>query len=268
MAETVSSFELIYKPQSPKPPSSATAVAKVVQGYFLSITNLEDKDYFYSLRFRIANPGGNLPADRTLANNTLVIVDTPSGNNAFTSLTSGDGKSFRVASGNITIPARGTALVVVLPQIFGSIPIPGIPAPITSLEVRGYVDISLPLKFEFSGPIATIGPQSPSPVKVLVTPQYRASYLSLGEEIVDQTQSDVPTATGSGRISIVPDAIVAFPAALDVGSIRELEPAALTTATTAVLASLAEADRLDELNRSFAEAGLDLQVRRSGRKLD
>ena len=41
----VSHFELISKPQSPSAPTGTLAVERVIQGYFLEITNLEDVEY-------------------------------------------------------------------------------------------------------------------------------------------------------------------------------------------------------------------------------
>ena len=59
----VSTFELLYKRIAPPPmmgtPGAAalTAVARrVVQGYFLTISNLEDEDFLYTLDFHISLP--------------------------------------------------------------------------------------------------------------------------------------------------------------------------------------------------------------------
>jgi hypothetical protein len=134
MSDVVSSFELIFKPQSPEPVNDGEPVATVLQGYFLSISNLTDEAYRYSLRFRIAEPGD---PTRSLTDNTVVIIDVPDENNTFTRLRSFDGESFFIDSGSIRIPGHGTALVAVLPQVFG--PVPGDPTPIPSpnFEVRG-----------------------------------------------------------------------------------------------------------------------------------
>lgn len=208
MAEVVSSFELIYKPQSPADPIGADPVATVLQGYFLSISNLSDEDYDYSLRFVIVDPGD---PTRSLTNNTLVAIDLPSANNVFTRLDSFDGENFFIESGPFTVPGNGTALVVVLPQVFG--PVPGDNTPITtpSFEVRGYVEINLPIKFTsftidtppgiFFWPVA----QGSEPVPTLLTPQYRATYFDAGGAITDQTQSTVPTGSGAGIVPIMPD---------------------------------------------------------------
>lgn len=267
MAETVSSFELIFKPQSPVDPSTGGQVAKVIQGYFLSVTNLEDEDYFYRFNFRIADPSGALPAERTLTDNTVAIVDTPSGDNAFTRLVSGDGENFRLASGSVKIPARGTALVAVLPQVFG--PIPGDPNPITTpaFEVRGYVEISLPLIFNRPSKfgVSVFEQQSKTPVSVLLTPQYRASYLDEANTITDQTQSTVPTGNGSGVVEVAPDKRVFLPGPkLPVDNLLDLfDPRELTLATASVIATLAEEGRLDEFNALLSKAGVPASVGRA-----
>lgn len=63
----VSNFELIFEPQPPVPPADT-----VLQGYFLGITNLEEVDLTFQLE-GVTSPA-NAPT-RTLANNTLAIVD-------------------------------------------------------------------------------------------------------------------------------------------------------------------------------------------------
>lgn len=208
MAEVVSSFELIFKPQSPADPDDGGPVATVIQGYFLSISNLEDEDYTYSLRFIAVDPGD---PSRSLENNTVVIIDLPTDDNDFSRLRSVDGKRYFIDSGSITVPAHGTALVAVLPQVFG--PVPGDDTPIAAptFEVRGYVEISLPALFrrlEGDGPFGSLflpQAQSDGPVQVVLTPQYRASYLDADGAITDQTQSTVPVGSGAGVTSIEPD---------------------------------------------------------------
>ena len=67
----VSHFELIWKPQSPAAPANTPAVANVIQGYFLEITNLESVPYSYRVEF-VASPV-TLPS-RSLAGNTVCFV--------------------------------------------------------------------------------------------------------------------------------------------------------------------------------------------------
>lgn len=258
MAEVVSSFELIFKPQSPADPDDGGPVATVIQGYFLSISNLEDADYSYSLRFVIADPGD---PNRTLEDNTLVIIDSPSGDpadNRFTRLRSSDGKRFFPASGAFTVPAHGTALVAVLPQVFG--PVPGDDTPLAGpdFEVRGYVEIRLPALFgrTTDSPFGRFVQQAQSdgPVRVLLTPQYRASYLDADGAISDQTQATVPLAGGAGVVEIEPDRPFAkipfeeFVPRLPVGLIEELDEREKSALLAALLGAIDAADALDPVN--------------------
>ncbi len=132
----ISHFELVYKPQSPVPPADT-----VLQGYFLKISNLEDKSLSFRLDFvtsSITDP------DRSLFQNTIVFVDTPGTNNnpgVFTLTGLLDSKSFRLGR-LVTIPAHGTALVALLPA--DPFPMPGTRPPAPNFECRGYVQLTLP----------------------------------------------------------------------------------------------------------------------------
>lgn len=281
MTEVVSNFELLFLDQSPEPPEDVEEVARVIQGYFLSISNLEDEDYTFSLDFRILDPGPDLPL-RSLADNTFVSIDLPNDNNRFTRLISFDGELFTISGGGIRIPAHGTAKVAVLPQLFG--PVGGDTTTISEpdFEVRGYVSIRvprvpqerpLPEDSPFAGTIGRVPlPQGTEPVRVLLTPQYRASYLK-GKAIVDQTQSTVPTCNGAGITAVTPDQgrfSIATPLAtqsLAVDSVLDsLDPGA-RGALLANLLATAEAESEEDVTRMNAllkEAGATLELARRG----
>jgi hypothetical protein len=190
----VSHFELVYKPQSPVPPADT-----VLQGYFLKISNLEDRELSFRLDF-VTSPITN--PDRSLFGNTVVFVDTPGSNNnsgIFSLTGANDAKSFRL-NRFVVVPAHGTALVAVLPS--DPFAMPGAPPPLPNFECRGYVRLTLPALFRnrfFSAA------QSTDPVKVMVTPQHRATYLSATGVINDQTQSSLPVAGGSAILHIPPE---------------------------------------------------------------
>lgn len=209
----ISHFELVYKPQSPVPPADT-----VLQGYFLKISNLEDKSLSFRLDFvtsSIADP------DRSLFNNTIVFVDTPGTNNSpgLFSLTGLlDSKSFRLGR-LVTIPAHGTALIALLPS--DPFSMPGAPPPVPNFECRGYVQLTLPAVIR--RPSFFPQPQSTTPVKVMLTPQHRATYLGANGVINDQTQSSLPVAGGSAIVQIDPEPgrIIVFDPP---GSIFDLDP--------------------------------------------
>lgn len=129
-----SRFELIFKPQSPEPPADI-----VLQGYFLSLTNLEDVDLTFRLDFVTGPVTGST---RTLAGNTVVVVDVADDDNDFTYSLSreADAKSF-VLSPFLRVPAHATAKIAVFPA-------DPFPAPIgdgtddpADFEARGHVTL-------------------------------------------------------------------------------------------------------------------------------
>lgn len=199
----VSHFELIYKRQAPVGVGGAPAetVDTALQGYFLSITNLAAQSLQFRVEFVAQPPMPGQPL-RSLAGNTLVFIDSPGVDNAPTTLAGTFASSvFTPASGLITILPQSTALVGVVPSVFGVLPFDPTPIPTTdrNFEVRGFVRLTLPAirrnRF-FSSAQAT------EPVKVMVTPQYRTTYLTDAGVLSDQTQASVPTSSG-GSVGLV-----------------------------------------------------------------
>lgn len=220
----VSSFELIYKPQSP-----VGAADTVLQGYFLNITNLEDVPLRFTLNFvtsSVSDP------DRSLFNNTAAFIDTANSNNTPASLLGGLTSSTFTLSPSIVIEPNETAKVAVLPS--DPFPTPVTPA---NFEARGYVRLRLPPNFRFSFPGGlTIEPQLDRPARVLLTPQNRATYLDASGVINDQTQSSLPTASGAALAEVEPET----------GFI--LNPAVIATR----MQEIGEIDRLDFDERDLA----------------
>jgi len=203
----ISQFELLFKPQAPAAPADLTAVARVIQGYFLKISNLEDQQYEYALEFIAPPPAPSVPNAqfRSLAGNALVFVDTPTSDNqqgvllgAFSSTV------FRPSTGRVVVPAQATALVAVLPSAFGCLPGESTPIQDPLFEARGFVRITLPALRSGAG--LSTEPQSDSPVRVMLTAQNRTTYVSATGSISDQTQSSLPLCTGAACNSIVPEA--------------------------------------------------------------
>lgn len=186
----VSHFELIFKPQSPIPPADT-----VLQGYFLSIINLEEVALSFRLDFVTSSITDPM---RTLAGNTVVIVDIAGGNNdfAYSILGGPASKSFRL-SPLLNIPAHATAKIAVLPSDPFPAPIGDGTADPADYEARGYVTLRLPALFETVGKEIKIVRQLDRPANVLLTPQNRATYFRDGKTIESQTQSSLPLASGS-----------------------------------------------------------------------
>jgi hypothetical protein len=239
--QNVSTFELLFKPQAPVP-----NVERVVQGYFLTISNLEPKEYRYRVEFVVFPPPPGTPnqAFRSPAGNTLTFVDTGGVDNAGGTLTGGLASStFTPSSGLIRVPAHGSALLAVLPSVF---PSPLDPTPVVDpvLEIRGYVKISLPALLAFN-PLR-LKAQSAAPVKVLLTPQQRATFYGAANQITDQIQASLPTANGKAQSSITPNpgGPIVFPPVRELeGAFTRLEPVAEADRFAALMGMLAKADR-------------------------
>lgn len=272
----VSHFELIWKPQSPQEPQGSTAVAAVLQGYFLEITNLEDVSYRYSVDFVAAPVTEPL---RSLAGNTVVFVDTPGTDNTAGFLTGSITDTiFRPSTGSITIPAKGTALIAVLPSAFGAFPFEPTPLTGPNFEVRGYVRLRLPTVFrQIPSPTGiprfAIAAQASAPVKVMLTAQNRATYFTENGVISDQTQASLPLASGAAVNALAPDQPFRFTALSD--SALDFNPAraqrvmeligeeGMVDAAAAMLTTMADAGAdLSSFNKSLARQGVALAIER------
>ena len=216
----VSHFELVFKPQSPVPPADT-----VLQGYFLSISNLEKVSLSFRLDFvtsSIATP------TRTLSNNTVVIVDIAGGNNDFAYSLSGGplAKSFRL-NRFVVIPPHATAKIAVLPKDPFPMPIGDGTADPADYEARGYVTLRLPALLEFDATgLITIRKQLDRPANVLLTPQNRATYFRDPLTIESQTQSSLPLASGSALNEVKAEGFPVFelPGRLDLATLaREVD---------------------------------------------
>lgn len=280
----VSNFELILKPQSPAAPSGTAAVDRVLQGYFLEITNLEEVELQYLLEFIAFPPPPGTPNRefRSLSGNALCIVDTGGTDNLFGTidgaLTSSvfvprfplpgplPGSSTRL----IKIPPGATALVAVLPSAFGVInPIEPTPLLLPNFEVRGYVRIRLPPLFRF--PI--FGRQIDRPARVLLTPQNRATFLTAADTISGQTQTGLRLASGKALNEVTPEFGFIFPIkpalqdaelAPYIGALVESVPVEARAELLAVLLAQVDQDNADVqgFNRSLAAADIPFAIER------
>ncbi len=197
----VSTFEILTKsiaPAIPTAPELAPVARRIVQGYFLTISNLEAIDLRYRIEFTVSLP---VPADpnKILLNNTFLVVDVE-GSNTIINMTQQPGKP-KVYRGVFKIPAHKTASVELLPILPASLS-PGL------LEVRGYVSLFLPPRRIFPIPV----PQSEKPVKVLLNPEIRGTFLPNDFPSVTKTLPDfdqisytLAIASGKGLNEITPE---------------------------------------------------------------
>jgi hypothetical protein len=158
----ISTFELLAKPIAPVAGNLSPVGRRIVQGYFLNISNLEEFEVEYRILFTISTPGQNDP-NRIItlgANRNVILVVDVAGNNIEIPLTQNGAAVYR---GFFIIPARQTASVELLPRL-PQVLTPGL------LEVRGFVSLFRRRKLFGNLP----------PVKVLLNPEIRGTFLPKG----------------------------------------------------------------------------------------
>jgi len=159
----ISTFELLAKPLAPlkKLTKALRPVARrIVQGYFLTISNLEEFGVDYRIQFTVSTPLLPPNPNRILLNNAVIFVDAETDNIEVPLIQ--DKLKPQIYRGSFTIPGRKTASVQLLPKL---------PDVLKEgmLEVRGFVSL-----FRATPPF--LPPQFP-PVKVLVNPEIRGTFL-------------------------------------------------------------------------------------------
>ena len=201
----VSTFELLVKRIAP-PPASRAVARRVVQGYFLSISNLEDEEFLYTLDFHISLPNPPDP-DRTLANNAAVFLDIAGANELLNLSPAGATVSTTQFSTSFRLGAKQTASLQLLPNLTPDL----LEDPNPDLEVRGFVQLRLPAVSGGSGnsPVLQLEPQSNRPVKVLLNPEIRGTFLPnnfpRGGNDFDQINYPLALASGKGLNEIEPE---------------------------------------------------------------
>ncbi|MGB3309675.1 MAG: hypothetical protein WBG32_02110 [Nodosilinea sp.] len=239
----ISTFELLVKRIAP-PPATPTVARRVVQGYFLTISNLEDKELLYTLDFHISLPNPPDP-DRTLAGNAVVLVDVAGANQSLTLSPASATVSTTRFSTSFRLGAKQTASLQLLPNLTPAL----LAAPNPDLEVRGFVRLRLPAVFSNAGrpfPLFRRVPQSDSPVKVLLNPEIRGTFLPNnfpgGDGDFDQINYPLPLASGKSLNEISPEP--GGPIFIPTGRIPQLvDQLPLRDRPTIDFAELAEEDR-------------------------
>lgn len=191
----VSTFEILVKSQLPNPdqieplPSAppADVLAKiqklgrtVIQGYFLTIANLNDFKVTVSLAFTALTPSISL--DETIGlldvkETNLVIKGKPD---------LLDGK----VRYTLTVPANDTGLFILQPDFINN------PQLLDSkdFEVRGYVEISLSMLLK-----------GKNAARLLLTPEHRGTFfkdLEAEDPQLDQIVYSLPTAKGGSLFKL------------------------------------------------------------------
>lgn len=201
----LSTFELLIKPIAPRTPRTEAVARRVVQGYFLTVSNLEETRLRYTIEFfdSKANPPSSnrsLEADNrptgslVVPSNFDLIYDVAGANTELIGIRRGaEGQ----IAGDFFLDPKQTATVQLLPKIEILL---ANPDPV--LEIRGYVRLRLPGNlFE---------PQSENPVKVLVQPEIRGTFIPndfprVARGDFDQINYSLTTASGKAFNEIKPE---------------------------------------------------------------
>ncbi|MGB3296714.1 MAG: hypothetical protein WBA76_00485 [Phormidesmis sp.] len=199
----VSTFELLVKRIAP-PPALNSVARRVVQGYFLTISNLENKGFRYTLDFHISRPNPPDP-DRTLLGKAVVLLDVAGANQPLTlSPTAATVKTTRFST-SFRLEAKQTASLQLLPNINDPALLSN---PNPDLEVRGFVRLRLPAVASGIGIVQRVS-QSDRPVKVLLNPEIRGTFLPNnfpgGDGDFDQINYPLALASGKGLNEIGPE---------------------------------------------------------------
>jgi hypothetical protein len=184
----ISTFEILTAPIAPViglPPVLLPVARRIVQGYFLTISNLEAFSVVYRIDFTVSLPVAADP-NKILLNNAVLLVDFEGPNTEVPLTQPGPPELYRAF---FTIPAHKTASVQLLPKL-PDVLTPGL------LEVRGYVSLS---RAVFGLP-----PESFPPVKVLLNPEIRGTFLpnnfpSAATTDLDFDQINYTLAIASGK---------------------------------------------------------------------
>ena len=203
----LSTFEVLFTQQFPRIPPTANFEGGndyVIKGYFLTIANPNPKQYVFNVGFHCDPPGAG---DRGLGATSPFLDSSTAGTQpSFGGAVTTDG------SLQVTVPARGTILVGLLPTIFGS-------TIKSDIDVRGWVDLTLP-PIRGKEPFIFVS-QSGANVPVIVTAEQRLTFLppAAGEAVTNdpvlaspinfdavETQAAfaLPLASGAALIEVPP----------------------------------------------------------------
>lgn len=198
----VSNFELLIKRIATLPsttPSSISSVfRRVVQGYFLSVSNLESsRTIRLALTLTISRASGNREIN---SSNVQCIFDNGFTNNLVLPITrslSSNTNFTKFQTASFDLRPLQTGLITILPNVF-----PFISNPNPDLEIRGFVEINQRRRFTFPFPTLST-PES----EILITPETRGTFLdndyptnpTVNELDFDQISYSLPTASGKSN---------------------------------------------------------------------
>lgn len=167
----VSTFELLLKPQLPKAitasrPELAGLTRTVIQGYFLTISNITDNLIYLSVVFTTRTPG--IERGKVLA-----LLDTLGTNDPTSEVFDGVGE---IKKTRFTFPvnANDTGLFILQPNALDKALVAA-----SNFEVRGYVEIAL-------SSVST-----PKTAQIIVTPEHRGTFFGTSALSIPSDKSEL-----------------------------------------------------------------------------
>lgn len=189
----VSTFEVLLKPQFPKLPSSTpdfTALSRtVIQGYFLTIANVNPFDVTVSLVFTIKFPQDETNELPMSFKDFIDAIDITGKNLFDLQLVPEPAPNSNKAQAIFTIPSEATSLFILQPDFINNQQL----LKDANFEARGYVEI-----FRHAPPLPFIS----KPATLLVTPQLRGTFFKdlaasdVANIGLDQVAYDLPISNG------------------------------------------------------------------------
>lgn len=172
----ISNFELLYKPIAPVAGPAAEVGRVAVQGYFLEISNLEDRDITLIFRTRTSvrdAAGGDSVNTELTDTNNIVAYDITADNEIDTVMTSAGeqipGKQLGHYVACLFLPAGQTASLALLPDLSNLFT-----APVADLAIRGYTEIILSSNIDSLNPLTFSDPES---ARILVSAEHRGTFI-------------------------------------------------------------------------------------------
>ncbi|TVQ13329.1 MAG: hypothetical protein EA368_02420 [Leptolyngbya sp. DLM2.Bin27] len=180
----ISTFELLVKRIAP-PPAPSTLARRVIQGYFLTITNLENRNLNFRIDFTPSIPDASAPdrSDRLLRGRADILDDVAGRNRRTAQFFTGDR-----LTGIFPVPAQQTASVQLLPRLPGTL----LDNPDPQIEIRGFVSLQ----------VSRFQANPPARARVLLNPETRGTFLPNtfpASTTGDFDQINYPMQLASGR---------------------------------------------------------------------
>jgi len=174
----ISNFELLAKPIAPAGGPAGEVARVAVQGYFIEISNLENRDLTLIVRTRTSkrDPATDSPDTEFNANNHLFVYDITQDNNTNGTLQSAGELIVDKQLGHsivcLVLPAGQTASLGILPNTANQLTVPGSPPP--DLAIRGYSEIVQSSNIDSLFPLTF---SAPTTANILVSPEHRTTFI-------------------------------------------------------------------------------------------